>query len=385
MKKKVLRITTVPISLNVLLRGQLAFVKSQGFEVYTVSAKGPEIDEMSQREGVKHHCIPMTRSITPLRDLASLVLLVKYIQKIKPDIVHTHTPKAGLLGMLASAICKVPCRLHTVAGLPLMEAVGFKFHLLKFTEYLTYKFATGVYPNSANLKDYIAENIKVDVNKLHIIGYGSSNGINLDYFKKTEPISNAGNQLRLKYNIKNNQIVFTFIGRVVRDKGVNELVHAFKSLSRKDQNIYLLIVGDFESSLDPLEREVLEEIETNTQIITTGFQKDIRPYLAITDVFVFPTYREGFPNVLLQACAMGVPCIATDINGCNEIITSKEHGLLIQPKSVDALVNAMTQLWKDIDLKEKYGTLARSHVAEKYDQQYVWKEIIREYKKQLSV
>ncbi len=340
-KIKLLRITTVPISLNILLKGQLAYMKSRGFDVHTVSANGSEIKELTEREGVRHYVVPLTRKITPVKDLLCLLNLIVFIRREKFHIVHTHTPKAGLLGMLAAKICGVPHRFHTVAGMPLMESAGLKKTILKWTESITYWGATRVYPNSLKLKEFIVDEIKIDKKKLHVIGKGSSNGIDISYFSSSDQIVSASKQLLKKYNINDDDLIITFIGRIVGDKGINELVEAFTEVKTNiDKPLKLMLVGPFEDDLNP---------------------------------------------VILQAAAMGVPCIASDINGCNEIIRHDETGLLVPVKNAKELTEAMKRLIMDDTKRNIFSQRAREFVARNFDQQYVWEQIAQEYKNQINV
>jgi glycosyltransferase involved in cell wall biosynthesis len=307
------------MSLQYLLRGQLSFMKQQGFEVLAVSADGRERDQIIA-EGIDHVIIPFTRKITPLQDLLCLVKLIRLFRAVKPDIVHTHTPKAGLLGMMAARFCGVKVRLHTVAGLPLMEARGLKQRILKMTEWMTYACATKVYPNAKGLWTYIESQFNIRQSKFAMIGNGSSNGIDSQYFNRTPELEAQARRIREKYSIRPQEIVFCFIGRVVRDKGIVELTQAFQDVV-KHHPARLLIVGPLEQDLDPLPELVLNFLQTSPNVIMPGFQQDVRPWLMAGDVFVFPSYREGFPNVVMQACCLEVPCIVSDINGCNEINT----------------------------------------------------------------
>ncbi len=378
-KPKLVRITTVPISLNLLIRGQMAFMQEKGFDVYTASADGPEIAELTSREKVPHKIVKMTRKITPAADARALWSLVHWFRSLKPDIVHSHTPKAGLLAMTAARIAGVPHRLHTVAGMPLMEASGAKRALLEKAESMTYACSTRIYPNSHNLKKFIEENFGMNNAKMKVLGAGSSNGIDTDYFSKTDVITREAREIRKNYNIPEDDIVFTFVGRIVRDKGINELVAAFRNISQENENVRLMLVGPFEDHLDPVSDETRNEIKSNSSIITTGFQSDIRPFLAASDIFVFPSYREGFPNVVLQASCMELCCIVSDINGCNEIVQNGENGIIVSPKNTVQLQEVMDRLAEDADFRKVCGQEARKRVVENYRQDVLWENIYQEY------
>ena len=381
--KKLIRITTVPISFKVLLKGQLRFMASNGFDVKGVSSEGEELKEVIENEGIVMKAINMSRKITPFQDLKSLWEMWNFLRKEKPQIAHTHTPKAGIIGMLAARLAGVPHRLHTVAGLPLMEATGIKRKILNFVEKLTYSSATRVYPNSKGLYDFILQNNFTQSNKLKIIANGSSNGINTTFFSPAQVTEIEKVALREKLNIQPDDFVFVFVGRIVSDKGINELIKAFSELQAAENNeqigIKLLLVGGLESDLDPLNPETLAEINQNRDIISVGFQQDVRPFFAIADALAFPSYREGFPNVVMQAGSMGLPSIVSDINGCNEIIVEGENGLIIPPKNVEKLKEKMLTLAKDKNLYAKLKENSRRMIENRYEQSVVWKALLEEY------
>ncbi len=379
MRKKIIRITTVPASLRTLLKGQLRFM-NQYFNIIGVSSKGDELEEVKSNEGVKTHAIEMTRTITPLKDLKATYQLYKFFKKEKPFIVHTHTPKAGTVGMLAARLAGVPHRLHTIAGLPLLEAKGFKRKILDFVEKITYNNATKVYPNSFGLYDIVIQNKYAKPSKLKVIGNGSSNGIDTNHFNPNLITDENKKKLRKELGFTKDDFVFIFVGRIVKDKGVNELVNVFNKLSKIKVNCKLLLVGPYENRLDPLLKQTQTLITENEHILSVGMQKDIRPYVAISNVLTFPSYREGFPNVVLQASAMGLPCIVTNINGCNEIITNGYNGIIIPPKDENALFDSMIRFAETTDKRLKLAINARTNIIKKYQQEYIWNELLKEYK-----
>ncbi len=376
MNKKLIRITTVPISLKYLIKGQMLFMSKNGFEVTMISADGKEIKDVVKNEKCKHIIFPLTRKITPLQDLKATYKLYKFFKKEKPKIVHTHTPKAGIVGMLAAYVAKVPNRLHTVAGLPLLEATGIKRKILNFVEKITYRCATKVYPNSYGLKDIILENKFIKPNKLKVIANGSSNGIDTAYFNPNLFSEEEKKTLKKSLKIEKDDFVFIFVGRIVGDKGINELVNAFNKLSAENKKVKLLLVGPFEDDLDPLKEKTKEIINTNTQIIWAGYQNDVRLYFAIANTLVFPSYREGFPNVVMQAGAMGLPSIVSNINGCNEIIENNKNGLIIPVKNQEAIYKAIKEMLLNNYMKES----ARKMITDRYEQRVVWQALLSEYK-----
>nr|WP_298317235.1 glycosyltransferase family 4 protein [uncultured Aquimarina sp.] len=367
------------MSLGGLLQGQLKFM-SQYHDVVGISGKGGDrLDRVSREEGIKVIPVEMTRKITPIQDLKAVVQLYKIFRKEKPFIVHSHTPKAGTLSMIAAKLARVPNRLHTIAGLPLLEATGGKRKLLDIVEKLTYRCATMIYPNSFGLKDIIIEHGYTIPAKLKVIANGSSNGINTARFDPNL-YSEADNlKLKEKLKIDKNEFVFVYVGRLVKDKGINELISAFGKLSLENENCKLILVGVFEKDLDPLLPKTESEINTNPNIIFAGWQNDVRPYFAISDVLVFPSYREGFPNVVMQAGAMGLPSIVTDINGCNEIVSENVNGTIIPVKNPEALYTSMKKFMMNKDYSNQLSMSARTIICENYDRQKVWDALKKEY------
>lgn len=357
---------------------------SAHFDVLAVSSPENMLEEVSIHEGVRTASVYMTRSITPAQDIKALWELYRLFKREKPAIVHTHTPKAGLLGMIASRLAGVPIRLHTVAGMPLMESKGVKKKILQRTEQLTYLCATKVYPNSRNLAEFICLNKFCKKNKLKVLGNGSSNGIDTDYFQSTPAIRSVADKLKKRLNLAEENFIFLFIGRLVRDKGIEELVEAFIQLKKNFTGIKLLLVGPYEQNLDPVSEKIKRTIELDPDIIHEGFQQDIRPYLSLSNVLTFPSYREGFPNVPMQAGCFDLPSIVTDINGCNEIIEHENNGLIIPVKDPEALRLAMQILMNDKGLYSKLKRNARKMIVERFDQNKFWNLLLDEYQSELK-
>jgi glycosyltransferase involved in cell wall biosynthesis len=379
MNKKLVRITTVPMSLKYLLKGQMSFMSEKGYNVIMISSDGKDLKEVIDAEECNHFIIPLTRKITLLKDLYAVCKLLILLRQQKPDVVHTHTPKAGIIGMLASYLAKVPIRLHTVAGLPLMEVSGLKRRILNFVEKLTYKCATNVYPNSNGLKNIIIDNRLVNKEKLKVIGNGSSNGIDTSYFNPELFSIEENAVLKTNLGIKKTDFVFIFVGRIVSDKGINELVEAFDKISLVEENIKLLLVGPFEDELDPLQKKTNRLINNNDKIILVGYQNDVRPYFSISDCLVFPSYREGFPNVVMQAGAMELPSIVSDINGCNEIIENNKNGLIVPVKNTKVIFDAMMKICSDKNLFMKLKLNSRFLIKKKYEREFFWTSLLKEY------
>lgn len=378
-KPKLFRITTVPISLDKLLSGQMRAV-SPSYDVTAISA-GPEaqLKRVGDKEGVRVWLLEMTRKITPLKDMSAVWNLLRFIRAERPKIVHSHTPKAGIVGMLASRLGGVRHRLHTVAGLPMLETTGRRRKLLWAVEWLTMACASRVYPNSFVMRDILVSEGLCPPEKLKVLGNGSSNGIDTTHFSRTHFPDADLAAIRAKLGLKGGEFIFVFVGRLVRDKGLVELVSAFNGLSSRFPEMRLLFVGDYEPDLDPLPDATLTEIKRNPAIIEAGFQSDVRPFFAISDVLAFPSYREGFPNVVMQAAALDLPCIVSDINGCNEIIQDSENGLIVPAKDAAALQSAMERIYADKALYDALRQRARPSITTRFEQRLLWDAILAEY------
>ncbi|MGV0920646.1 glycosyltransferase family 4 protein [Empedobacter falsenii] len=372
---KIIRTSTISLSLNILLKGQLKFL-SDYFEVIGISSNGEELKEVNIREGIVTKDIEMERGINPFKDLISLFKLYYQFRKEKPIIVHSITPKAGLLSMLAGKMAGVPVRMHTFTGLIFPTRKGAIQKLLIKMDQLLCWAATNIYPEGNGVKqDLVKYNI---TNKpLKVLANGNVNGIDLNFFSKNNFLENDLSKLKNDLQISDNDFVFVFVGRLVGDKGINELVESFSKL--KTQNSKLLLVGPLETELDPLEEKILKEIERNQNIISVGFQKDVRPYFAIANALVFPSYREGFPNVVMQAGAMELPSIVSDINGCNEIIVEGENGTIIPVKNVEVISTAMQKLMEDKNYYLSLKNNARLMIQARYEQSFVWNALLDEY------
>jgi len=381
---KIIRVTTVPKSLGGLLQGQLKFM-SKYYTIIGISSDGDgHLSKVSEVEEIDVIRVEMTRKITPFADLKAVIQLYKIFKAHQPEIVHSHTPKAGTLSMIAAKLAGVPHRLHTIAGLPLLVATGAKRKLLDVVEKITYSCATMIYPNSFGLEEIIIQNKYTTKDKLKVIGNGSSNGIETSHFDPALYTDEAKNALKKELSIADTDTVIVYVGRLVKDKGVNELIAAFKKLSDERSDVKLLLVGIRENHLDPLLPITEAEIDSNTNIIFAGWQNDVRPYFAISDVLAFPSYREGFPNVVMQSASMGLASIVTDINGCNEIITDGHNGKIIPVRNADALYTAIKELIDNEELREQLASNARSSITSRYERKLVWEKLLEEYRSLLG-
>lgn len=382
--KKIIRITTVPMALRYLLAGQMKFMTEHGFDVIMISAGGKELPDVLHNENCRHIVVGMTRKITPFRDLKCLVQLIRIFRRERPAIVHTHTPKAGLLGMLAAWFSGVPVRIHTVAGLPMMVKKGFKHQLLKWTEKITAGAATQVWPNSFSLLRYIQQHGLARQQKLRVIGKGSTNGIDTGFFnpasidEKVSLLIKAGIQYSAAYRY------LLFIGRLVTDKGVAELVSAFCVLQQQRTGLKLILIGDFEEDLDPLPASVRTTIATHPAIFHINWTTDVKYYMHLANYFIFPSHREGFPNVLLQAGAMGLPIICSEIAGNIDIVTDKETGLLFECLNERQIIELTEWAMDNPELMKKMAGRLQQIIQNDFRRENIWQNILEAYKSLLN-
>lgn len=376
-KKKLIRISTVPGSLMTFCKGVLRELAEE-YEVVAVSSPGEYLDVVGRREGVRTVAVPMERHIALFKDVVSLWRLIVLFARERPDIVHSMTPKAGLLAMLAAWLTRVPVRMHTFTGLVFPTTNGLKRKILMAMDSLTCFCANYINPEGMGVKRDL-ERHGITRKPLHIIANGNVRGVDMDWYARTPEVEVQAAALR-----KPGTFTFCFVGRLVADKGINELAEAFRRLADEHGNVRLLLVGPSEEELDPLLPKTMRVLKSHPCIEIVGQQSDVRPYLAASDAFVFPSYREGFPNVVLEAGALGLPVIATDINGCNEIIVPHENGELIPSHDVCALYLRMKEWVGQPDKVRAMAGKARAMVEERYEQRMVWNALQKEYSQLLN-
>lgn len=386
MKIKLIRTSTVPTSLTSFLNGVFEVLMSN-YELLLVSSPGKELDELHNKYGVKTIGVSMQRRFSPLKDLISLCKLILVFHKEKPYMVHSMTPKAGLLCMLAAWVTRVPRRVHTFTGLVWPTATGSTRKILMATDWLTCACATHIIPEGKGVMDDLQQHITHK--PMRVLGYGNVRGVDMDYWRKTNASSNKLREIK-----RDDVFTFIFVGRIVRDKGINELIAAFDKLSQ-EHKVRLLLVGTFEDALDPVSESTKKIIEGNSSIEYLGPQygTDLLACYAASDCFVFPSYREGFPNTVLEAGAMELPSIVTDINGSREIIVCRneentspikdmklcDNGIIIPPRNEDLLYKAMEEVFKNDSVRAAMASQAREMVASRFEQSFVQKCLIEFY------
>lgn len=376
-KLKIIRTSTVSTSLNTFCRGTLRRL-AQTYDVVAVSTPDDELHEMAQREGVRVVGVTMRRPISPLHDLRSLLRLIRVFRRERPDMVHSITPKAGLLSMIAAWVCRVPVRLHTFTGLVFPTAAGLKQKILILTDRITCACATHIVPEGEGVKNDLQQ-YGITRKSLRVLGYGNVRGVDMQHYSRTPEVMAAAQPI-----MRSGVFTFVFVGRVVRDKGINELVQAFTRLNAQEPATRLILVGRFEDDLDPVLPQTRQTIEQNEAIESVGSQADVRPWLAASDALVFPSYREGFPNVVLEAGAMGLPSIVTDINGSREIIVEGKNGVIVPPRDADALYAAMMRFVQQPRQVAEMAANAREMIASRFEKSFVEQCLFDYYKEILG-
>ena len=381
---KLIRITTAPISLKVLLSGQMKYMQENGFEVVMVSSDGKELGDVKANEGCRHHIIPMTRRMTPFADVRCLWLLYRFFKKEKPAIVHSHTPKAGLLSMLAAKLAGVKIRIHTIAGLRFVTTKGFSRRVLIFMEKLTGKAATHVWPNSFSLEEYIKENKLVSPAKLEVIGWGSSNGIKLSRYSPAAIEEEKLQDTKKPIQYDSSLIYFLSVGRIVHDKGMDELLNAFVRLYSINPAVRLLLVGAFEDEVDPVSEKTRQLINSHPAVIMAGWSDAVEYFMPLSFALVHPSHREGFPNVLLQAGAMGCPVICSRIDGNIDIVKHQQTGLIFEVKNEDELYSQLKYALENPAILHQYATTLRQQIEQYFDQPIVHSLLHKKYMELLA-
>lgn len=372
-KKKLIRLTAHSQTLG-LLKGQIGFIGKK-YEVVLVAKDTGNLKELAKQEGVRFRDVDMHREISIKNDLKSLFSLFKLFKKEQPHIVHANTPKGALLGLLAAKLSGVKHRIYNVNGLRFETASGKFRKLLIIMEKLACACATKVIPQSNGVAEVLRKE-KITKKPLKVILNGSGNGVDIDFFNpEDKSVKLKAKEIKGDFS----GISFVFIGRLVGDKGVNELIEAFDELNKLYSNIRLYLVGGKEQNLDPLAKKTIEMINENPNILAVGSQNDVRPYLSASNIFVLPSYREGFPNVVLEAQAMGLPVIVTEVNGATDVIKDGVNGFVIPKKNSHLLYNAMKRMLDDNNLRKEMASKSRKIVSEKFNRPDVWKATLDMY------
>lgn len=376
--RRIIHVLTVPESL-VFLRGQAAFMRQRDWELIVVTSPGDELVRFGDTEGIEVRALPMRRAITPASDFGALARLTYWIRRWRPTLVHSHTPKGGLLGTLAAAAARVPTRIYHMRGLPLMTATGMRRRLLTSTERVSCAAATHVLCVSHSLRRCALELGLTTADKIQVLLQGSGNGVDVTgRFDPARLAADTRNRVRAELGIAASELVFGFVGRLVVDKGIRELALAWRGVTARFPHARLLLVGEWEEK-DPVPREVRASLEADPTVRTLGFRRDTPELYSAMDVVVLPTYREGFPNVPLEAAAMRLPVIATRVPGCEDAVVDEATGVLVPPADAPALLAAALRLGADPAARRNFGSAGRDRVDRFFRRERIWESLADTY------
>jgi len=380
---RLVHIMTVPYSFT-FIKGQVGYMKARGFEVYGLSSPGELLSKFAESEQITVHAVEMTKRITPIRDILALVKIWRWLRRVRPDIVQSHTPKGGLLGMLGAWLARVPVRIYLMHGLRFVTATGWKRKLLIQVEKWTCSLADHVLCVSASVQALAVDGGLCPAEKIQVLLQGSCNGVDsTDRFNPENVPVCSRVDVRAKYGIPSDSIVLGFIGRIVWSKGIVELNEAWSCLREEFPNLHLLMVGGAESE-DPIPPHVDQLLRGDPRVHLIGEEWNTPPLFAAMDLFVLPTYREGLPTVLLEAGAMKLPVVATRVSGCVDVVEDGITGMLVPSRDAQKLAGAIRSYLKDPELRIQHGSAARERVVREYRQEAIWQALHKEYIQYLS-
>lgn len=377
---RLLYITTVPMSLT-FLRAHVGFAKRQGMDVHVVSSPGPLLDSFSEETQVSAWGVSMPRRITPLGDLRAVYRIWHHLRHIHPHILHAHTPKGGLLGMIAASLAGVPVRIYHIHGLPLITATGLRRLLLWLSEWVSCHLAHQVLCVSTSIRKIAVEMNLCPPEHIDVLGNGSISGVDAE--GRFNPAHYSRSDVRRDLNIPGDAMVLGYVGRVVRDKGIEELVRTWQELRQKWDDLHLLVIGPFEPQ-DPVSPDIEQLLHTDERVHLRGWVGDVTSLYAAMDLVVLPTYREGFPVVPLEAAAMALPVVATRVPGCIDAVEDGVTGTLVPPRDAEALTSAIQRYLQDKELRRRHGQAGRERALRDFRPEDIWQAMFEQYARLLE-
>lgn len=378
---RICRVVTVPITFETLYREQLTYLAHQGIDITLVSSPGVGLAAIAKSLNMKYYPMPMARKAEPLHDLHALLTLARLFRSKRFDIVHSSTPKAGLLTALAGILARTPVRIHTFTGQVWVEMKGISRRILRLCDWIIGHLNTQCYADSKSQRDFLIEERLIKASKISVPGAGSVSGVDLKRFSPNVFGKGHAAAIRRELGISEWSFVILFVGRLTKDKGIKELISVFLTLQRELKKVDLILVGPFEPERDPLPKETLDELSNNPRIHVVGFSQEPEKYMAAADVFCLPSYREGFGSVIVEAAAMGLPSVASRVAGLVDAVVDGETGLLVPAKDVDALKHALIKMLSAPEIRHQMGRAARERAVRDFDSRIVNRLVVEEYKK----
>lgn len=380
-KPVVCRIATTDYAVLMFLRKQIEAAIANGFKVIIICSPSKQVQTYASGVGATYIPVRINRRFSPISDLISLVKLLRVLNREKVDIIHSITTKAGLLAAVSGCLLRIPVRMHIIAGLPWMEMEGWKRVIGRWSDWLTIKLNSKSYPDSPSQKSYLISNKIGTCEKLKVLGKGTVSGVDYERFSS---VNCDVQKIKADLGITASKIGL-FLGRVCKEKGVEELVKAFEKVCVTNSDCALLIVGPEEKEIDPLSREISNAIDENPNIVRVGSVPNPEIYYHLADFLILPSYREGFGLVVLEAAAAGIPTIGTDIVGLRDAIEDGITGELVEVKNVESLKIAIFRFFEDDNLRMRLGKQAEYRVKNDFSEQKMINLLLQEYKNELNV
>lgn len=369
---RIVYVVTVPMTALVLMKGHLRYMRECGHEVVLISSPGKDLDAVAKRDEIQTVGIPIEREINLFADLISLYRLILCLHALKPDIVNASTPKAGFLGMVAAMICGVPVRMYWLRGLRMETLAGIKRGVTFFTEWLACALATNLVSVSWSLARAAIESGIVKAPKVTVLGSGSSNGVHAMHWLEAAARQEDADALRQALKIPASAKVIGFVGRLTRDKGLSDVLLAYERIVKEQPDAWLLILGAFEKG-DPVSQHAVETVKGHPQIVHVGFVADTAPYYPLMRVLAFPSYREGFPNTILEAAIAGTPAVGYDSTGVVDAIVDNDTGLLVRQGDAGALSEALLRIIQDSQLQKSFSEAGRRRAMHDFKPEEIWR------------
>jgi glycosyltransferase involved in cell wall biosynthesis len=378
---KICRVVTVPLTFQTLFREQIEYLSGQGFDLTLVSSPGPALEELSRLLDLICYPVNISRKPQIGRDLVSLFTLLNLFVRKRFDIVHSTTPKAGLLTAVSSFLARIPVRIHTFTGQVWVGMKGVSRRIVRQCDWIIGHLSTHCYADSLSQRDFLIDEGLVSASKIRVLGPGSVGGVSLTRFRSEIHRGEQALRTRHELGVLEESLVILFVGRVTKDKGIVELVEAFQRLQKSQPNIELILIGPFEPDRDPLPEQTLNEINTNNKIHTVGFSTQPEKYMGAADIFCLPSYREGFGSVVIEAGAMELPTVATRVTGLVDAVVDGETGFLVPPKNIEALSTALAKLLSTPEIRYRMGKTARQRAIREFDSQVINQIVAEEYRR----